>query len=52
MDPESRRLLRVDIPDGAKLETEQVVSDLLGKDPKTRYREITRWMGIVEELDV
>ena len=52
MDPGSRRLLRVDIPDGAKLETEQVVSDLLGKDPKTRFREITRWMGLVEELDV
>lgn len=52
MDPEKRRLQRVDIPDGARLETEQVVSDLLGKDPKTRFREITQWMGIVKDLDV
>ena len=52
MDPKTRRLLRVAIPDGMKLETEQVVTDLMGKDPKTRYREIIRWMDLVEDLDV
>jgi len=52
MNPRTRRLLRVDIPDGMKLETEQVVTDLMGKDPKTRYREIIRWMDLVEDLDV
>ena len=52
MDPQSRRLLRVVIPPGKSLETEQVVGDLMGKDPKTRYREIIQWMDLVEELDV
>ena len=51
LDPAKRRLLRVEIPEGAALETEQVVADLLGKDPQTRFREITRWMSIVEEVD-
>ena len=52
MDPRTRRLLRVEVPDGMMLETEQVVSDLMGKDPKTRYREIIQWMDLVEELDI
>ena len=52
MDPRTRRLLRVEVPDGMMLETEQVVSDLMGKDPKTRYREIIQWMVLVEELDI
>jgi len=51
LDPTKRRLLRVEIPEGAALETEQVVADLLGKDPQTRFREITRWMSLVEEVD-
>ena len=52
MDPRTRRLLRVEVPEGMMLETEQVVTDLMGKDPKTRYREIVRWMDLVEELDI
>lgn len=52
MDPTTRTLLRVEVAEGQSLETEQVVSDLMGKDPKTRYREIIRWMDLVEELDV
>ncbi len=52
LDPRSRRLLRVTIPDGAHLETEQVVGDLMGKDPAPRFREITEWMALVEDLDV
>ena len=52
MDPRTRRLLRVEVPEGMMLETEQVVSDLMGKDPKTRYREIIQWMDLVEELDI
>ncbi|MCB9780057.1 MAG: type IIA DNA topoisomerase subunit B [Alphaproteobacteria bacterium] len=51
LDPKQRRLLRVSIPDGARLETEQVVSDLLGKDASNRFREITAWMDLVEEVD-
>lgn len=50
--PDKRRLLRVTIPDGDKLETEQVITDLMGKDPATRFREITSWMDLVEDLDV
>jgi hypothetical protein len=29
-----------------------VITDLMGKDPQTRFREITAWMDLVEELDV
>ena len=52
LDPDSRRLLKVTIPDGDRLETEQVITDLMGKDPQTRFREIVSWMDLVEELDV
>ena len=52
LDPTRRRLLRVTIPDGARMETEQVIGDLMGKDPQTRFREITEWMALVEDLDV
>ncbi len=51
LDPKQRRLLKVTIPDGARLETEQVVSDLLGKDASNRFREITAWMDLVDEVD-
>ena len=50
--PGKRKLLRVSIPEGAQLETEQVMSDLLGKDPSTRAREILQWMELVDDLDV
>ena len=52
LDPDRRRLLKVEIPDGAQLETDQVVSDLMGKDPQTRFREIMEWMALVEDVDV
>jgi DNA gyrase subunit B/topoisomerase-4 subunit B len=52
LDPNTRRLLQVTIPEGARLETEQVITDLMGKDPQTRFREITAWMDLVEDLDV
>ena len=52
LDPDKRRLLRVTIPEGDRLETEQVITDLMGKDPATRFREITSWMDLVEDLDV
>jgi DNA gyrase subunit B/topoisomerase-4 subunit B len=52
LDPKRRSLLEVTIPDGARLETETVISDLMGKDPSTRFREIMQWMELVEDLDV
>lgn len=52
LDPKTRRLLKVTIPPGASMETEQTVSELMGKDPQMRFRQIMEWMNLVEELDV
>jgi DNA gyrase/topoisomerase IV subunit B len=52
LNPETRNLLRIEIPEGSQLETEQVITDLMGKDPQTRFREITAWMDLVDNLDV
>jgi len=52
MDPSSRQLLRVSIPEGSRLETEKTVTDLMGKDPATRLQAINQYMDLVEELDV
>ena len=51
LNPAKRRILRVGVPEGAALETESVMSDLLGKDPSTRFRAITEYMDLVEEVD-
>jgi DNA topoisomerase IV B subunit len=50
LNPKTRRLLRVDIVDG--LETDRVVSDLMGKDPTARFRFIMDRADQAEELDV
>lgn len=50
LNPKTRRLLRVDIVDG--LETDRVVSDLMGKDPTARFRFIMERADQAEELDV
>ena len=52
LSPKTRRLLQVSIPDGSKMETEKVITDLMGKDPASRFREIMEWMSLVDELDV
>ena len=52
LNPKTRRLLKVTIPPGASMETEQTVSELMGKDPAMRFRQIHEWMNVVEELDV
>ncbi len=52
LDPRSRKLLRVTIPDGKAIETETVICELMGKDARARYRAITEWMELVEEVDV
>jgi DNA gyrase/topoisomerase IV subunit B len=52
LDPKKRRLLQVAIPDGHMSETEVVITNLLGKDPKARYTEIMARADEVEELDV
>ena len=52
MDPKKRSLYKVMILDGQRVATEQVMSDLMGKDPKPRCREIMERIGMVEALDV
>ncbi len=52
LDPEKRRLLRVSIPEGAGVETENVMSSLLGRDPAARLKEIMDRVEQVDGLDV
>ena len=49
LDPQSRRLLRVDIAD--KLETDRVMAELMGKDASARFRFIMDRAEKAEELD-
>jgi DNA gyrase subunit B/topoisomerase-4 subunit B len=50
LNPKTRRLLRVEIAD--PLETDQVMSDLMGKDPSARFRFIMEHADQAEEIDV
>jgi DNA gyrase subunit B len=50
LNPDTRRLLRVSIEDG--LETDRVISDLMGKDPACRFRFIMERADEAQELDV
>ena len=50
LNPKTRRLLRVDIADA--LETDRVMSDLMGKDASARFRFIMERAEEAEELDV
>jgi DNA gyrase/topoisomerase IV subunit B len=52
LDPQKRHLLKVYVPDGAQLETEGTIANLMGKDPQLRYQAIVDWMQLVTELDV
>lgn len=50
LNPKTRRLLRVEIAD--PLETDRVMSDLMGKDPSARFRFIMENADQAEEVDV
>jgi len=50
LDPKTRRLLRVEIAD--PLMTDQVMSDLMGKDPSARFRFIMEHADQAQEVDV
>jgi DNA gyrase subunit B/topoisomerase-4 subunit B len=50
LDPAKRRMLRVEIADG--LETDRIVSDLMGKDPSARFRFIMERADEASDLDV
>src|SRR5688572_866604 len=50
LNPATRRLVKVSIEDG--LETDRVISDLMGKDPSSRFRFIMERADEARELDV
>ena len=52
LDPARRRLLRVEIPEGEKVETDRTITGLMGKDVSVRYRFIMENAATVEDLDV
>jgi DNA gyrase/topoisomerase IV subunit B len=52
LDPDRRRLLQVTIPDEERLLTENLMSDLMGKEAAARYRFIVEHAREVDELDV
>jgi len=52
MDPTKRTLLKVEIPEGERLETDRVMSDLMGKDPAPRFDFIMSSAEQVQALDV
>ena len=52
LDPKTRTSLRVTVHDGEELETDQVISSLLGKDASARFEFITERAHEVDELDV
>ncbi len=52
LDPRRRRLLKVAIPDGERVATEQTIVDLMGKDAQPRFREIMERAKDLDTLDV
>lgn len=50
--PEGRRLLEVTIPDAERLQTEETITDLMGRDSSARYEFIMQHAADVDELDV
>jgi DNA gyrase/topoisomerase IV subunit B len=50
LDPKRRRMLRVEIADN--LETDRVMSELMGKDPSARFRFIMERAEEAQEVDV
>ncbi len=52
MDPAKRRLLQVVIPEGERLETDNTIAGLMGKDASVRCSYIMENAATVEDLDV
>src|SRR5262249_11848148 len=52
LDPKSRQTLRVTVRDGEQLLTDQVISDLMGKDVAARFKLITENAAEIADLDV
>ncbi len=52
LDPKTRQALRVTVKDGEQLLTDQVISDLMGKDVAARFKLITENVAEIGDLDV
>ena len=52
LDPKTRQALRVTVKEGEQLLTDQVISDLMGKDVAARFKLITENAADIGELDV
>jgi DNA gyrase subunit B/topoisomerase-4 subunit B len=52
LDPKTRQPLRVTVKDGEQLLTDQVISDLMGKDVAARFKMITVNAAEIGDLDV
>jgi DNA gyrase/topoisomerase IV subunit B len=52
LDPRTRQPLRVTVKDGEQLLTDQVISDLMGKDVAARFKMITENAADIGDLDV
>ena len=50
LDPDSRRLLKVEVDD--QLETDRVISDLMGRDASARFNFIMERAEYASEIDV
>jgi len=51
LDPKTRHLLKVVIPDSERLSTEETISDLMGKHASARYDFIMEYAIEAEDLD-
>jgi DNA gyrase subunit B/topoisomerase-4 subunit B len=52
LDPDSRRLLQVDIPDAERMVTERTITELMGRDSSARFDFIMQHAAEADELDV
>lgn len=52
LDPKTRQTLRITVNDGEQLRTDQMISDLMGKDVAARFKLITENAAEIGDLDV
>ena len=52
LDPETRRLLQVRIPESERVATEALISDLMGKNASARYDFIMEYAADASDIDV
>ncbi len=51
LNPKKRKLLKVCIPENCVVETDALISELMGKDTQARYVAITQWMNVIDNID-